>query len=299
MKIITNSKTSRRCKRIFRDRMLKECSVRILCTVTDRSSRNPQPKYVYYSPALKIWYNCDWDGINEFGIGKPEENGHAFPVAYFNVAKNTAVFGEDEGNLYILHSGRIGGGKPGIGKNLLLKNYSRPNAILNFKNNYQTKQYILIADLDSKNLPKKVAEFIYEVYRIKDDFAKGRLGNLNDRTQLKKYTDEFPEGRKFEQLHKSRERNSRVVLIAKQQFIEKHGRLFCEVCNFNFEETYGPIGKYFIEGHHTIAVSNMKSDHKTKPEDIAMVCSNCHRMVHKRRPWLTMKDLKNLLEEKK
>lgn len=109
---------------------------------------------------------------------------------------------------------------------------------------------------------------------------------------------DFPEGKIVERIHKVRERNSQVISLAKEQFKKLQGRLFCQACGFDFEENYGQIGKDFIEGHHTIAVSNMAPDHKTKVEDIAMLCSNCHRMVHKKRPWLTMQDLDKLLKLK-
>jgi predicted HNH restriction endonuclease len=100
-----------------------------------------------------------------------------------------------------------------------------------------------------------------------------------------------------ERAHKSRERNSEVVWIAKRNFKVKHGCLFCEVCGFDFEKHYGKLGCDYIEGHHTIPVSEMKPNHKTKPEDIAMVCSNCHRMLHKRRPWLSLGELKTILHK--
>lgn len=108
-------------------------------------------------------------------------------------------------------------------------------------------------------------------------------------------SDEFPEGRLVERKHKARERNSQVISLAKDKFRIKHGRLFCQACGFDFEQVYGDIGKDFIEGHHTIAVKDMKPDHKTKVEDIAMLCSNCHRMVHKRRPWLTINEMNRLI----
>lgn len=110
-------------------------------------------------------------------------------------------------------------------------------------------------------------------------------------------TGEFPEGKIVERTHKARERNNQVISIAKEKFKKQHGRLFCQVCGFDFEKAYGSIGKDFIEGHHTIAVSEMTTDHKTKEEDIAMLCANCHRMVHKQRPWLTMKDLNKLIKK--
>ena len=105
---------------------------------------------------------------------------------------------------------------------------------------------------------------------------------------------EFPEGKISERKHKFRERNSKVVKLAKQNFKDKNGCLFCQVCEFDFEKEYGEIGVDFIEAHHTIPVSEMNAGHKTKIEDIAMLCPNCHRMAHKKRPWLKMEELKQL-----
>ncbi|WP_026836544.1 HNH endonuclease [Gillisia sp. JM1] len=105
---------------------------------------------------------------------------------------------------------------------------------------------------------------------------------------------EFPEGKISERKHKYRERNSKVAQIAKQNFKNQNGRLFCQVCEFDFEQEYGEIGADFIEAHHTIPVSEMQPGHITKIEDLAMLCPNCHRMAHKKRPWLKMTELKQL-----
>ena len=117
----------------------------------------------------------------------------------------------------------------------------------------------------------------------------------NDFLENEELSGEFPEGKIFERIHKARERNSQVVQIAKRDFKRKYGKLYCQICGFDFEKTYGETGKDFIEGHHTIAVKDMQPNHKTKTEDIAMLCSNCHRMVHKRRPWLTKAELPKLI----
>lgn len=39
----------------------------------------------------------------------------------------------------------------------------------------------------------------------------------------------------------------------------------------------------------------MAEGEETKIEDIAIVCSNCHRMLHRKRPWLSINELKQLL----
>ena len=107
---------------------------------------------------------------------------------------------------------------------------------------------------------------------------------------------EFPEGKIKERIHKSRERSPELIKLAKKNFKEKYGKLFCQICKFDFEKRYGEVGIDFIEGHHTIAVETMPPDYKTKPEEIAMLCGNCHRMIHRKRPWLTMENLKLLLK---
>ena len=168
------------------------------------------------------------------------------------------------------------------------------NSILNSKptidNNLEKKYLEYCEKIGIKPQPKGGAYAVTRKYwkiDIKTEF--------NSNADL---SGEFPEGKIVERTHKARERNSKVVEMAKKNFKNKHGKLYCQVCNFDFEENYGTIGKDFIEGHHTIAVSEMPADYKTKPEEIAMLCGNCHRMVHKKRPWLTMEELSKVLKPK-
>nr|WP_257145970.1 HNH endonuclease [Bacillus thuringiensis] len=89
-----------------------------------------------------------------------------------------------------------------------------------------------------------------------------------------------------------------VIRRAKEHFKQQHGgKLFCEICGFDFHKTYGELGKDFIKGHHIIPVSQLKEGEKTRLEDIIMVCSNCHRMLHRRRPWLSIAELKLILNK--
>src|SRR5690606_5274941 len=111
---------------------------------------------------------------------------------------------------------------------------------------------------------EKVGTFLYCLFQEKSTIA-------NEESI------EFEEGQISYRLHLSRERNPKVIYQAKENFFKKHGKLYCQACNFDFEEKYGMLGKDFIEGHHTLPLSKMFERHKTKPEDIAMLCANCHR----------------------
>jgi hypothetical protein len=108
---------------------------------------------------------------------------------------------------------------------------------------------------------------------------------------------EFPEGKSYQAKHFVRERNTKLVALAKTRLKKEREYLFCEACGFDFQAQYGTIGHDFIEAHHLKPISEMKPGEKTQLEDVALVCSNCHRMLHRRRPWMTIVALKKLLKE--
>jgi predicted HNH restriction endonuclease len=107
--------------------------------------------------------------------------------------------------------------------------------------------------------------------------------------------EEYSEGKESFRMHRFRERNSKLVKEAKKIFKSKFEELYCEACGINFEQIYGERGKDFIEAHHTKPISEMKLGEKTKIEDIAMLCSNCHRMIHKK-PLITVEELKTMIK---
>lgn len=128
-----------------------------------------------YSGQLDIWtsnFNHNKMRINLFGIGKPIEGGMNsittqinFPYGKINrrVAGTFAI--EDNKNILVLHRGKIGGGKPGIGKNLVLDNY-RGDFVTAIDGDRET-EFCLIGELNSPHLPRQVANFVHEIARIK------------------------------------------------------------------------------------------------------------------------------------
>lgn len=106
---------------------------------------------------------------------------------------------------------------------------------------------------------------------------------------------EFEEGALFTLVHFARERSGKLVAAAKERFLKRHGRLFCEACGFDFEMRYGKRGRGFIEAHHTVPISELTGTTLTRIKDLRMLCSNCHRMVHARTPWLSLDELQVLV----
>lgn len=69
----------------------------------------------------------------------------------------------------------------------------------------------------------------------------------------------------------------------------------CEACGFSFEETYGSIGKGYIVAHHIEPISNRRNASPTTLNDIALLCANCHAMVHTNNPPILPKELRKLV----
>lgn len=105
------------------------------------------------------------------------------------------------------------------------------------------------------------------------------------------------EGRFLIRLHRSRERNRKIVDRKKAQVLKQHNKLECECCGFDFQKTYGDRGAGFIECHHKKPVSEIEIGRPTRLQDLALVCSNCHRMIHRTRPWLSVQALQAALRE--
>ncbi len=106
---------------------------------------------------------------------------------------------------------------------------------------------------------------------------------------------EAEEGRLLTRVHRRRERKRKLVQQKKKSFTKKYGRVFCEACGFDFEQTYGQRGSGFIECHHTKPIHTLRPGEKTKLDDLKLLCSNCHRMVHAKSQWLEFDELKELL----
>jgi len=103
------------------------------------------------------------------------------------------------------------------------------------------------------------------------------------------------EGQSILKVHKAYERDKKIVEAKKKEVLKKLGTLTCEVCDFNFKNTYGDWGDGYIECHHKLPLGKLKVRTLTKLNDLALVCANCHRMLHRRIDALTVEGLKMLL----
>jgi hypothetical protein len=81
--------------------------------------------------------------------------------------------------------------------------------------------------------------------------------------------------------HFRAERNRALVEAKKKSVLALSGRLACEICDFDFAARYGAFGEGFCEVHHRRPLSTRKAPSVTRLHDLAVVCSNCHRVLHR------------------
>ena len=108
----------------------------------------------------------------------------------------------------------------------------------------------------------------------------------------------FPEGRLLYIEHRTFERDSLIAKKAKKRRLAMVGELRCDVCDFNFAGVYGNCGNGYIEAHHTRPVSELKQASRTKIGDFALVCANCHRILHRSNPMLTVAQLRKIVRSR-
>ena len=96
-------------------------------------------------------------------------------------------------------------------------------------------------------------------------------------------TVEADEGRMVLRQHYARERNRSLVRLKRTDFASRNnGRVFCEICQFEYGEQYPRhLGDGFIEVHHLQPLSRSSDQRQTSLTDLLLVCANCHRMIHR------------------
>lgn len=111
------------------------------------------------------------------------------------------------------------------------------------------------------------------------------------------YPDELPDGSTFSEGSKKQvtvnayERDQE----ARARCIEKWGHS-CSVCGFHFQYFYGELGKGYIHVHHLKPLAEIGEEYKVDPiVDLRPVCPNCHAMLHRRKPVLSIEELKSLV----
>lgn len=128
-----------------------------------------------YSKQYDLWWYFSgkpdqfW---NPFGIGKPKDGRAVTGRCQINMAKsglNRRVGGafatDDEGNIFLMHNGTLGGGKKGINKTNFIRWYTAPLLEVDFDG--EKADYFIVAELGSPHFFEQIDFFVRKVYEFK------------------------------------------------------------------------------------------------------------------------------------
>ena len=121
-----------------------------------------------------------------------------------------------------------------------------------------------------------------------------RMGKIREMESKKRKENkgiEVEEGNRYKSEAMFRSRN-RALIGAKKM----SSNYSCEVCGMTFKEVYGKIGNGYIIAHHKNPIGNIEKTATTTLDDIALVCANCHAMLHTKNPPLSLDELRNKMK---
>jgi hypothetical protein len=152
------------------------------------SAGGSAPINISYSPEYNMWWgNSDERKANRFwnpfGQGKPKPNSTVTGRCQINYSAsgiNNSVGGlfakDSSGEIYLLHSGKVGGGQKGVGKNAFADYYTGRKQPVEFDN--QELDYYVITGLTSKRFFQNLYDFVNDVYEFKDYIKKNRIAGV-------------------------------------------------------------------------------------------------------------------------
>jgi 5-methylcytosine-specific restriction protein A len=70
----------------------------------------------------------------------------------------------------------------------------------------------------------------------------------------------------------------------------------CLACDLQMSDIYGDIAEGYIEVHHTVPLSSLGKNYQVDPRnDLIPLCPNCHSIAHRRKPPLSLDEIRLLL----
>ena len=283
--IISKSQISK-CQNIMKKTLINSLPNSDIYTIGYHSgsieSRIYSGREIWFSP--NISHTEDKKYWNGFGLSenlsKTKSNSITVEINILQNGSNDMIAGAfvkniETGRIYLTHSGKVGGGRKGIGKNAFIKWYKKPTQSISVGNK-KTKQVIIISELNSKSFTKDLSEFIKNVAKFKIIAA---AGEINEATMLsdKELEEKALNSQSKKKPKKSKgtttvyDRNPYIAELAKRKAKGK-----CQLCD-NKAPFKNKSGQPYLETHHIIWLSKGGKD---TTENTVALCPNCHKKMH-------------------
>jgi len=150
---------------------------------------------------------------------------------------------------------------------------------------------------------EQVVDIINDMFDYQDKLEVLNKHSEKSRNKIIFYdeNDVIFEGRAYKKSSTYRKRSSKLRDAAIQHYT-RNNKICCEICGFNFEIKYGDLGRGYIEIHHKKPICDFaKNTNEAKLitealRNLCPVCSNCHRMLHRKKT-ITYEDVLNSLKK--
>lgn len=207
LKVLESEAAIAKCQRLF-VRSLKSLATQTIPVRLGHPGANEKTK-VHWAEPLGLWFHSRkvtghfW---NAFGLSRPETDGDAtiaceinFPLTGIDRRFGGAFAADPGGQLLVVHRGKLGGGRVGVGKRLFEERYR--GVWEEMDDGGQRTAIAVVGLLHSERLARQVAQFVRKVARLKGTAAppsfQGELAfeELAVREELigERYHDQEPE----------------------------------------------------------------------------------------------------------
>ena len=170
--VLTDQKEIQKAQQEFVSRLSEICDTKIPVKLGYKGGY--EDCSIFWSKALGLWfYSRKIAGSrywNAFGLSQvaPRKNSMLSiiceinpPIRGFDRRVQGAFVQDHEGHIWLVHRGRIGGGRPGIGRRLFFENYQ--GKVLEIEGD----RFAIIGDISSAAFVERVKAFVQEIERIK------------------------------------------------------------------------------------------------------------------------------------
>ena len=235
----------------------------------------------------RIWFACQslenvgvsryW---NAFGSGQPvlrRSNNITVEVnpAIYGVDRRVAgLFADNDetDHTVLLHRGRIGGGREGIGKTSFMEWYSGTQVeFFDPLHDDGEETAILVADLESSEFLIQLEAFVDAVHSFKASRKADDPTRMSDTELTKKAAAAPTKPKSSTTVSVVYERNRHVAEYAKRRAAGK-----CELCRMPAPFT-NTSNEPYLESHHIVWLAHRGHD---RLENTVALCPNCHRKMH-------------------
>ncbi len=104
------------------------------------------------------------------------------------------------------------------------------------------------------------------------------------------------EGKLLTRIHVYKERDKVFAARAKKYYKDKSGgQLCCEACGMDPVARYGADGERCLEAHHRVPIEELQPDSITRVDEMAIVCASCHRIIHSKKPCLSVDEVAQMI----